>query len=40
VIAEFGDDVRRIQGKLLAFNSGYILQTDFGINVVNNVVGI
>lgn len=40
IIAELGDEVRRVKGKLLAFNSGYILQTDHGIHVFNNIAGI
>ena len=34
------DTTRRVSGKLLGFNSGYILETRFGIEIFNNIVGI
>jgi hypothetical protein len=35
-----GDTSKRVSGKLLGFNSGYIIQTAYGINVFNKIDAI
>lgn len=37
---ELGEDARRVMGVLLGYNSGYILQTAFGIEVYNKIAAI
>lgn len=40
VVAELGDQVRRLSGTLLSQDSGFILQTDTGIISLNKVAAI
>ena len=40
LFVELGDMTRTVKGKLLGYNSGYILETNFGINVYNKIAGI
>ena len=40
IYATFGDTSKRVKGKLLGYDNGYILQTEFGINVFNKIDGI
>ena len=40
VYVELGTQTRKVFGKLLGYNSGYILETDFGINVYNKIAGV
>ena len=40
VYARLGEKSLRIEGKLLGYDNGYILQTRYGIEVFNNVDGI
>lgn len=43
VYANLGETTKRVDGKLLGFQtstSGYILQTRFGINTLNYIVGV
>lgn len=40
VYAKVGSDSRQVNGTLLGFNSGYILQTPFGIEILNNIDGV
>ena len=35
-----GDSSKRVQGKLLGFDDGYIIKTDHGVNIFNNIDGI
>jgi len=35
-----GQESKKVQGKLLAYNSGYIIKTDNGINIFNTVTGV
>lgn len=35
-----GETSKRVTGKLLGYNDGYIIQTDYGINVFNNIDAI
>lgn len=40
VYAKLGERSLRVEGKLLGYNSGYILETTYGIEVFKNVEGI
>lgn len=40
IIAVFKDGNKKINGKLLGYNSGYIMQTPYGIEQVNSIEGI
>ena len=40
IYVELGTQTRKVIGKLLGYNSGYILETEFGINVYNNIAGV
>ena len=40
MFATLGQKSVRVKGKLLAYTSGYILQTNYGIEVLNRVDGI
>jgi hypothetical protein len=37
---ELGTTSRRVSGKLLGYNSGYIIQTTNGIQIFNKIAGI
>lgn len=37
---ELGDVSRKVSGKLLGYNSGYIVQTRNGIQIFNKIAGI
>lgn len=37
---ELGTTTRRVSGKLLGYNSGYIVQTNAGIQIFNKIAGI
>ena len=37
---ELGTTTRKVTGKLLGYNSGYIIQTKNGIQVFNKIAGI
>lgn len=40
IYVELGTISKRASGKLLGYDSGYIIQTKNGIQIFNNVVGI
>lgn len=40
VYVELGTTSRRVSGKLLGYNSGYILQTKSGIQIFNKISGV
>jgi hypothetical protein len=40
IYAKLGDKSYKLNGTLLGYNSGYILQTNNGIEVINNVEGV
>lgn len=40
IYAKVGDTSTTVTGTLLGYNSGYILQTDSGIEVYNNIDGV
>jgi hypothetical protein len=40
ISAKVGDSSTRVNGTLLGYNSGYILKTDLGIEVYNNIDGV
>lgn len=37
---QLGESSKRVVGKLLAYNDGYIVKTDFGISVFNKIDAI
>lgn len=40
VYVELGTTSRRVSGKLLGYNSGYIIQTKTGIQIFNKIAGV
>lgn len=40
VYVELGTTSRRVTGKLLGYNSGYIIQTKNGIQIFNKIAGV
>jgi len=40
IYAKFGQQTKRVNGILLGYNNGYILKTNYGIEVLNNIEGI
>lgn len=40
VYVELGTTSRRVSGKLLGYNSGYIIQTKNGIQIFNKIAGV
>lgn len=40
VYVELGTATRKVSGKLLGYNSGYILQTKTGIQIFNKIAGV
>lgn len=40
VYVELGTATRKVSGKLLGYNSGYILQTKTGIQIFNKIDGV
>lgn len=40
VYVELGTTSRRVSGKLLGYNSGYIIQTANGIQIFNKIAGV
>jgi hypothetical protein len=40
IYAKVGDSSTRVNGTLLGYNSGYILKTNYGIEVFNNIDGV
>lgn len=40
IYVELADSTRKVTGKLLGFDSGYILETNNGIQIFNKIAGI
>lgn len=40
LFVELGSSSRRVSGKLLGYNSGYIIQTRNGIQIFNKIAGV
>lgn len=40
IYIQLGDISRRVKGKLLGYNSGYIIETKTGIQIFNKIAGI